>query len=91
MREDGGVVGHEAHLLPEIHWKCIYMWNCSHRNLLNADKRHQHSDRARKTSQNQVGKKKEEGRKIMRRWERKQDETCTLRNELKGEKDLAPW
>ena len=26
--EDGsGEVGHETHLVPQIHWTCIYMWN----------------------------------------------------------------
>ena len=29
--QDGGTVGHEAHLLPQIHQNYIYMWRDSHR------------------------------------------------------------
>ena len=29
--QDGGVVGHEVHLLPQVLQKYIYMWNDSHR------------------------------------------------------------
>ena len=31
MADQGGVKGHGAHLLPQIHPKYIYMWNNSHR------------------------------------------------------------
>lgn len=31
MADQGGVKGHGAHLLPQIHQKHIYMWNSFHR------------------------------------------------------------
>ena len=33
LEEDGGGVGHVAHLFPEIHQEYIYMWNSSHRTV----------------------------------------------------------
>ena len=57
-------------------------------NLLNAGKRPQDSDRARKSSQNRVEQKKIEKREKMRK---EQDGTCTPMRELERRKALASW
>ena len=58
--EDGRVIRCEAHLLLQIHWECIYMWNYLH---IKTDKRPQDYDRARKISWNQIGRQQEEKEK----------------------------
>ena len=59
MKEKGGeggiVVGHEAHLFPQIYKKYIYMWMFHTENLLNTGKRLQNSDRESKLSHNWGG------------------------------------
>ena len=55
-------------------------------NLLSSGKRCRDSERARKSSWNQIGQKKkeeeEETRKRKRKWERKQERICTPRGDL---------
>ena len=50
LGEDDGEVGHEALLLPQIHRKNTTCRTICTENLLNADKRPQNSESARKSS-----------------------------------------
>ena len=88
-REDGGIVGREAHLLPQIHREWHYMWNYSHRKFSICWQRPQDYDSAWETSQNRIEQRKEEKKKKERR-EKKWEKSCTPRGIWKEEKLLHP-
>ena len=85
-KKDGGIVAHETHLLQQIHWKYIYMWNYSHRKFAKTWQKTSGLWQSKKNFM-KPDRTKERKKRNKRKWDR----ICSPRREVEKGKLLHPW